>query len=298
MALNIRKADEPVKIGSLITLLYGQPGVGKTSVSCSAGNALVLDFDKGVHRSAFRKDAVPVEKWADVASIEAADLKGYDTLVVDTVGKALDALGDSIMAADPKKGRGGQLTMQGFGALKGQFVAWLKRITRMGVDVILIAHVKEERNGDNILLRPDMTGGSYQFALQCADLVGYQHAGQSGSVIEFTPSSDWVGKDCAQLGAVQVPHLADSPVFMAELLAGVKRHLEGMSDAQAAAMEDVHQWHERAQAASDADTVNELVVEVQLLPDGMVKEQAKKIVTRRAKELSLTFSEGQFHAAA
>ncbi|MGJ8524140.1 hypothetical protein R84981_002858 [Carnimonas sp. R-84981] len=295
MGLKITKAGDPIKVGSLITMIYGQPGVGKTSIACSAESPLVLDFDKGIHRSAYRKDAVQVETWTDVTNIEASDIEGYNTIVVDTVGKALDALSDSIINANPKFGRGGQLTMQGFGALKAQFIAWLKKLTRLGVDVILIAHVKEEKNGDNILLRPDMTGGSYQFALQSSDLVGYQYATPNGTLIQFAPTGYSVGKDCANIGNTKVPNLVSEPEFFANILTGAKQHLEGLSEEQQKAMEVIQEWHGKVDDAKDADTVNALVSESQALDEGMIKQQAKVLVARRAKELGLSFKDGAFH---
>ena len=51
-----------------------------------------MDFDNGVHRSVNRQDAVLVNKWSDVSDIKASDIAEYDTIIIDTVGKMLDAM--------------------------------------------------------------------------------------------------------------------------------------------------------------------------------------------------------------
>ena len=56
MTLKIVKASEPIKIKTINVLIYGQAGIGKTSTGFTSKNPLCLDFDKGSHRSQFRKD--------------------------------------------------------------------------------------------------------------------------------------------------------------------------------------------------------------------------------------------------
>src|SRR5438094_161444 len=116
--LKIIKASEPIKVERINLCLYGPPGLGKSSLAFTAKDPLLLDCDGGAYRAANRKDTVPVSKWADIISITAEDLKPYKTVVVDTAGRALDFLTADIIAANPKMGRGGALTLQGFGELK------------------------------------------------------------------------------------------------------------------------------------------------------------------------------------
>ena len=158
MALKIIRADEPIKVDQLVVTIYGPPGLGKSTLAFSANNALLLDFDRGAHRAANRGDSVQVDSWNDVTSISEADLSNYSTVAVDTAGRALDQLSADIIRRNPKMGRGGALTLQGYGQLKSEFTAWLKHLRTMGKDVVLIAHSSEDKSGDDIIERIDMQG--------------------------------------------------------------------------------------------------------------------------------------------
>ena len=46
----IKKPNELVVKTNLSALIYGQPGMGKTTLALSAPHPLLLDFDGGIHR--------------------------------------------------------------------------------------------------------------------------------------------------------------------------------------------------------------------------------------------------------
>ena len=144
--MKIVKRDEPITLAQLIALIYGEPGTGKTSLGFSLANALLLDCDRGAHRSAFRGDTVQVEAWSDIADLQAKDLKGYDTIVIDTVGRQLDLLTAHLAASDARLTRGtGELSLQGYGALKQAFHSWTHRLQTFGLDILMVAHSKEDK---------------------------------------------------------------------------------------------------------------------------------------------------------
>src|SRR5262245_54257782 len=129
MPLRITPPSEPIATTSLIVTLFGQPGIGKSTLAYSAPKPLLLDFDGGAQRAAGRKDTVRVHSWADVADITAADVAPYETVALDTVGRALEFLAAELVKSNPKLGRStGELTQQGYGALKSAFAQWLGRI--------------------------------------------------------------------------------------------------------------------------------------------------------------------------
>ena len=60
MALKILSAAEPITVDRITLALYGDPGVGKTTLAFSADKPLLFDFDNGAHRASNRKDTVRV----------------------------------------------------------------------------------------------------------------------------------------------------------------------------------------------------------------------------------------------
>ena len=186
-----------VQTETICVVIYGAPGTGKTSLALTADNPALLDFDRGVHRAQGRegKAALPITTWADVAGLSADDLKGYDTVIIDTVGTCLDKLGDEIIRRDPKMGQGGSLSLRGYGTLKFRFTQWLRMIRRAGKDVILIAHASEETKGEETVDRILAQGSSKNTVYQQADLIGKLAMTPQGRMLTFNPSAASYGKN-------------------------------------------------------------------------------------------------------
>ena len=51
MSINIITADQPLTVGAIITYIYADPGLGKTSIGFTGDKAISFDFDKGSHRT-------------------------------------------------------------------------------------------------------------------------------------------------------------------------------------------------------------------------------------------------------
>lgn len=230
MALRIISASEPIKVEQLVVTIYGQPGVGKTSLGFTAEAPLLLDFDHGAYRAMGRKDTVPVSAWSDVTNIDTSDLAGYRTVVVDTAGRALDALAADIMRREPKLGRGGALTQQGWGRLKSEFTAWLTMLRGFGLDVVLIAHGTEKTDGDETIVRLDVAGGSKDEIYKSADMMGRLFIRSGKRMISFDPTDTAYGKNPASLPVQEVP--ANDFGFLATLISGTKEKLNALSAEQ------------------------------------------------------------------
>ena len=170
--LKIIRSDEPIEVKQLVTVIYGTPGLGKSTLGFSADKPILFDFDKGAHRAANRKDIVPVDDWREIKDVSADDLTEYETVVLDTAGRCLDFLTTDIIRRNAKMGYGGALTLQGYGALKAEFTAWLKMVKSFGKDIVLISHSSEDKKGDELIERLDIQGGSKGEIYKSADAMG------------------------------------------------------------------------------------------------------------------------------
>ncbi|MGX9709991.1 ATP-binding protein [Stenotrophomonas maltophilia group sp. LNF259] len=293
MALRIIRSTDPITVTRLNVCIYAAPGLGKTSISFTADKPLLLDFDRGAHRSANRKDTVQVERWEDVAHITADDLTDFNTVVVDTAGRALDTLTPDIIRRNPKMGRGGSLTLQGFGQLKAEFVAWLKHLNSLGKDVVLIAHMDEQRNGDEIIERLDVQGGSKGEIYKAADAMGRLSIRDGKRMLNFSPTDASFGKNPGQLEPLEVPHPERDPQFLARVIQQIKDRLNAMTEEQREAQAVLEKWRDRTTAAEDVAAINSL------LPEAKGGSQAMKVLLNdRAAALGLTFDSkaGQYAA--
>lgn len=285
MGIKITRASDPIRVERLTMVLFSQPGLGKTSLAFTADAPLLLDFDSGAHRAVNRKDAVRVTSWADVSGISAADLEPFNTVIVDTAGRALDVLTPAIIRDNPKHGRGGALTLQGYGELKTRFTAFLKLLTSFGKDVVLIAHMDEQRSGDDVLERLDMQGGSKNELFKQADAMGRLVMREGHRQLLFSPSDTSFGKNPGQLPPLDVPHMTDPAFdgFLARVIQQTKDALNAQTEAQKEAAQEQAWFRDTLPRIEDADGINAL------------RDRAKAagravqvMLHNRAKEIGLT----------
>jgi hypothetical protein len=201
----IKKANQVDQTLPLKALFYGQPGIGKTSWSMTAPSPLLVDCDKGIHRVSmkFRKDYVPVSNWDDIMTITREDLSEYKTIVIDTAGSLLDYLAQQIIKEQPKCGRDGSLTLQGYGVLKTKFNGFLSLLTTLNKHIIFIAHDKEGKDGENTVIRPDVMGGSLALIVRSMDLVGYIESINNRRVVNCSPTDRYYGKNTCNLQPIE-----------------------------------------------------------------------------------------------
>lgn len=266
MGLKITKAADPIKVERLNLCIYAQPGIGKTTLAFTAEHPLLLDFDQGAHRAANRKDSVRVQAWSDVASMTADDLAYYQTVIVDTAGRALDSLTVDIIARDPKMGRGGALTLQGYGQLKSEFTAWLKMLNSFGKDVVLIAHMDEQRSGDEVIERLDVQGGSKGEIYKAADAMGRIFMNGTTRELDFSPRPNSFGKNPGQLDVLDIPHPDREPQFLAGVIQSIKDKLNTLTEEQAEAQKVIDAWRERISDLAAAEDFNGCLDDVRKAP--------------------------------
>jgi hypothetical protein len=288
MALKITKACETIEVKTITACIYAVPGVGKSTLGFTADAPLLLDFDKGSYRAGNRRDVVQVDSWSDVTNITADDLAPYKTLIVDTAGRALDVLTATIISENPKLGRGGALTLQGFGELKARFIAWTKLVRGFGLDVVLISHSEEKSSGDELIERLDMQGASKNEIYKSSDVMGRLYISHGKRMLNFSPTDTAFGKNPTQLLPMEVPNFATEPQFLAGVIASVKAGLNHMSEEQTLVAGMLADWSAKIGEAKTADDFNGLISQTQQ-SDARVRDNVKRLLNKAAKAMGFEF---------
>lgn len=195
-------------------LIYGQPGLGKSTLGLSTPSPVLLDFDGGVKRvnGAFQCPTLQVKSWDMVLEAMQEDLSQFKTIVIDTAGKMLDFMSAYIIKTDPKIGqRDGSLSLKGYGVRKTMFINFLSQCSMMGKHLIFVAHEREEKDGENRIVRPEIGGSSAGDLIKELDLVGYMQAIGNERTISWSPTEKFYAKNTCNLPAMQkIPVIIDA----------------------------------------------------------------------------------------
>ena len=242
MPLEMR-AMGTVTVDRLKAMFYGQPGVGKTTLALTAERPFVLDFEGGFYRAANAGRLVdgkpimgiPVKNWAqDVGGIVLrdlthGDLSPFSTIIIDTVGAALDCLAVTIKRQDRKmRQRNGTLTQPGWGELKERFRDFILLLEEGGKDVVMVAHSVEKTDNGEMVHRIQAAGSSEDFVKQQSSMIGRIWIENGQRHLSFEPQFAAIGKNMG-LPTLVLPDVADNPDLLAQLFADAKRYANSHS---------------------------------------------------------------------
>ena len=287
--MNIRKAADPIEIRSVFVVLYGQPGIRKTSWSFTAKKPLLLDYNQGVRRvkSQYRGDYLAMSKWEDGLEIfkNPDELGAYDTIVIDTVGSALELLTVAIAkgkGGDKLTKKDGALTIQGFGALAASFKVFLNQMRALNKNLVFIAHDKEVTKNDETTVRPDIQGQTLGLLLRDADLVGYMRSFNNSNTVTFAPTDVSYGKNTCAL-----PN--DMDVSQTTLADVIDKALENMNSDSKLYAQYVEQLKRVDIALGLVESVDELNMAMDSIRDieyvSDAKAQVGNLIRAKVKEV-------------
>jgi hypothetical protein len=298
--MKLYKATDEIAVDHPTILIVSDPGVGKTTLGYGAEKALLLDADLGAHRAKNRRETMQPESWKDIEEIvdgkrdkELKDAFGktfvdFATVVIDTAGRALDYLTLDVIEKNAKHGAGaGNLSQQGWGALKSRFTAFKNSLNAQGKNLVFLCHGKEEKKGDQRIVRPDVQGGSLSELLKSADIIGYYHLVGKQRVIEWTPSEEWIAKS-PDWPTQKVPDFSVEPNLLATVQQRARQDLGKMSAESAQTATQVAEILEGINCATGLDDLNMLVANAEALPT-IVKAQIRTPLAERVKGLGAIY---------
>lgn len=280
-------------------LIYGQPGTGKTTLALSADKPVLIDLDRGLYRveKRFQCPSLQVENYQQILDLlKSGELAPFNTIVIDTLGKLVDRMGDYVARQNPKFKQGdGTLSMKAWGAIKVQFTALVKQIFNSNKSVIFVAHEKEDKDGDIRFVRPDVSGSSGKDIVKELDLMGYMEMKGNKRTVSFTPNEKYYAKNALNLPPViEVPDTASGNTFFQDkIVAAVaeKRRQEAELLADYESLKNIIET--KVGEIKDITGLNEVYGEIrglqviwdsQIFANKMLKEKAVELKAKYSKE--------------
>ncbi len=208
----IKKPTELVIPSTVKMMIYGQAGMGKTTLALSAPNPLLLDFDNGVKRVNMSHldgvDIVQVSSWADLKQLMNEDLTAYKTIVVDTIGKMMDFIITGCCGAR-------QPQIKDWGRINQEFTWFTRSLSALNKHIVFVAHRDTRKEGDETVFIPALREKSYNSIVTELDLLGYlemrNEHGQQRRSITFDPTSRNDGKNtCSLPGIMEIPGILNA----------------------------------------------------------------------------------------
>jgi hypothetical protein len=163
-------------------LIYGQPGVGKSTLAASMPKPLFLDFDRGVEQLGPDR-VIPPSDWPGILSLidDVVELNEYKTIVIDTIDPAEEAAVRYVCESAKKASLADFDWGSGYELLAQQwriFLSKLERARERDVAVCMLAHAivrtaQDPTLGDYDAYAPQLQKKTWAATHRWCDLVGF-----------------------------------------------------------------------------------------------------------------------------
>lgn len=285
-------------------ILYGSPGVGKTTLALSAPKPVLIDFDRGISRvKAYHRRPTIVcstyeEVLKDIASPEIAD---FETIVIDTGGSFVNFLQDWAMRDNPAVNRqkNGALSLKGFGAVKQEFLRFTNMLRdTMNKNVIYVFHSDEQKDKDgNPQQRLLCEGAARNLVWQPCDFGGFVQMIGGSRVVSFAPTQEYFAKGCYGIeGQFTVPTVgpADKNDFLTKLFeeakANIAAEMETFTPQQEKYDAVMAEVHKIVDAIKTCDEATVAAASLPKLDHALTsKKEASVLLQAKATELGLVW---------
>lgn len=292
-------------------IIYGSPGVGKTTLALSAPDPILLDFDRGVSRvkAAHRKPTSVCSTYEEVlADINSPEMKDFQTIVIDTGGSFITFLKDWAMRVKGARQKNGEFnTLKGYGIVKNEFASFTEDIkTRLNKNVIYVFHSVEGNDKDGNPVQRLMCEGSTKNTVWTpCDFGGYVQMIGDQRYICFTPEQEFFAKGCHGIvGRRQIPVLTDASKndFMTRLFDEARANIQAENDVFAPLKEQYDKTMIRVaeilEGVVDIETANAAAKSIPELEHALTsKKEASAMLKAKTDELGLKYTKEEGYVA-
>lgn len=282
-------------------IVYGSPGIGKTTLALSAPDPILIDFENGVDRvrADHRKLTIVCENYEEVLhDIESPEVRDCQSIIIDTGGSFINYLKDWAMRVKGCRAKDGSFnSLKGYGVVKNEFAFFTSRLRdAMHKNVIYIFHADEKADKDgNPQQRLLCEGATKNSVWNSCDFGGYMQMLGESRTIAFTPTQEYFAKGSHGIaGIMPVPDkgINDTNDFLSNLFDKAKANIAHENDVFApmqaqyeAVMKQVREIVGAIQTADDANRAAAALPDMQHALSS--KREASMMLNEKAKSLGL-----------
>lgn len=292
-------------------ILYGAPGVGKTTLSMSDGNnggdTLLIDLEHGIGRTnplhRMNAHVLTAANYEDVLKdLDTPEAKACKTIVIDTVGSLVEYLKDWAMRTKQgaKTQRGEWNALKGFGFVKTELESFVNRIkVVMNKNVVFIFHADEKTDRDGNPIQRLRCEGSFRNTVWTGIDFGALIQMQGGKrYANFTPDDDNPAKSCHGIeGKKEIPLLTEGSrnSFLADLFEQARKNMieenKAVADKISGYQKIIEKVKGMVDGVTDADTANACLKTIGGMEHVLTsKKESGKILNDKCKALGLVYS--------
>lgn len=285
-------------------IIYGSPGVGKTTLALSAPAPVLIDFDHGVSRvrAQHRAPTIICDNYEEVlADVKSPEMKEFETIVIDTGGSFVTYLKDWAMRIKGAKQKNGEFnSLKGFGYVKSEFASFTDYVkTILNKNVIYVFHSQEQADKDGNPTQRLMCEGSVRNTVwNPCDFGGYVQMIGNQRVICFSPEQEYFAKGTHGItGRIPLPELVDGTPndFMTKLFERARQNIVAENDAFAPQKKQYEETMDMVRTCIenvvDAETANMAVETIQGFTHALTsKKEASAMLKAKTDELGLKYS--------
>lgn len=227
--LKFLKASEAAKSDGLIMLLYGLPGVGKTTLAAGAQDSefgrdvAVIDCDGSVKSLGDRDDILvhTLGRYGELMqfaqALAAGEYPSFKTVVIDNLSEAQARDMEEITKA---QGRAGIPEQRDWGLSSSHLTQMMRAYRDLatgprGLNVIFTCHTKEDKDAQGAVtgIRPALTPAAAQIAAGAVDVIGYltYHPKTGKRVLKLGGSALFVAKVRQGRSSERLPQEIENP---------------------------------------------------------------------------------------
>lgn len=288
-------------------IVWGLPGLGKSTLAMSSPDPVIIDADGGYDRVMvrLRKPVIPMQGYDEILKdicVDNHELKQFKTIVIDTGGSLFNLMKPWVIKNNPVNAQkdGVTLSLKGYGAVAAEFDRFTKYcVSELHKHIIVIFHAKERNDGDSVKYRIDIEGQTAHNIWKPMDMGGFMEMIGNNRTIGFSPTERYDAKGTHGISNLRtIPDVSRGGAndFLTRLFdeynANISEEAKVFSEYDAI----MNQAKAIIKTALDEKSTNEALSKlagIEFIFSG--KMEAWTLLQEQAKKVGLVFKNGAFH---